>query len=173
MRKVISLSILAVMFSLFTHSAFAEREGCEVLKDGGYTKGLYGLCIAYWSATNSNARDRILENFYKKAEPGEEMPGLGSSVDCPCWTADKLAEASVYGTPVACQINEDRMGLEFAVYGADSYNFLIEDALCFQRNPDGSGPYNTFNEETTDEEIQACRDGLKALVDLDFGGTCP
>ena len=58
MRKLVSLSLLASSFIMFSTTPFAGNvEECEFLKDGDYTKGLYGLCIAYYNAGNDNANE--------------------------------------------------------------------------------------------------------------------
>ncbi len=77
MRKVISLGLLALTFSLFSGQLLAGKiEACELIKKDPAYKGLYGLCNAYWNA-NENARAQILANFEEKAGPGGPgMPGL-------------------------------------------------------------------------------------------------
>ena len=78
---------------------------CDVLVDGNYSKGLYGLCVAYCEAHdvdmlspggNPEELDvpniKILENYRKKMGAGDpDMPCV-QSTQCPCWTAEELAE---------------------------------------------------------------------------------
>ena len=86
MRKTITLGLLALMFSLFASQVSADVEDCEDIK--GEKKGLYGLCIAYWTVTNPKAQEMILANFNKNAgEDGPSMPGL---FGCPCWDLAEL-----------------------------------------------------------------------------------
>ena len=138
MRELISLGALAVLMSVLASSVFGGiEEECEVLKDGA-TKGLYSLCIAYHNAGSSDAMERILNNYNKKAGPGDPpMPGTGDPVPCACWTEENLANAIGFAPAEACQIGTD---LEFAVYGSASsvvVTFFVESTGCFYVAPDG------------------------------------
>ena len=66
MRKLISLGILALLLSMLASPVLADLEDCKDLKEDGITKGLYGLCIAYWNADNGNSQERILANYNQK-----------------------------------------------------------------------------------------------------------
>jgi hypothetical protein len=187
MRKLISLGVLTILLSMLVSPAIAGSvEDCVVLKEDGITKALHGLCIAYWGADNGRSQERILANYRKKmrtVDPGNrnvtgdpDMPGLEDAVECPCWNADKLAEASEKGTPLACGIDNVLTRIDFAIYeyGDLQYQFHADDAACFQRNPDGSGILQFYFLDPTisEEEKMACRDGIHVLVDMDFGGSC-
>ena len=99
MRK----NILKGLFGLFLVSmstlAFAGNvEDCEFLKGDQYSKGLYGLCIAFNNTDNEQARGRIRDNFAKKAvgdDDPEFIPGDEPDVltPCPCWDYSDLAAA--------------------------------------------------------------------------------
>ena len=63
MRKLYRLGMLTILLSLVASPVFAGNEPlCEPLKEGA-SKGLYGLCIAYHNAGNSNARTPNLDKL--------------------------------------------------------------------------------------------------------------
>lgn len=171
MRTSVSVAAalgLALSLGFSAGSAFAGNvEECETLKDG-YTKGLYGLCIAWHNAGSDSARDRILDKYEDKAGPGDPpMPGTEDEVPCPCWDEVGLAEASLNGVPNSCQLTGTESGVEFAIYGANVYQFHVDDAFCFSVFPDGSGNFAAL--PSADAEA-TCRAGIEALVAEDFGG---
>jgi len=188
MRKLVSLGILALLMSVLAGPVVAGVDACDTLKlDKNAPKGLYGLCVAYWSAENGRGQDRVEQLYDRKAiaagyPPG--IPGLVVSpqepdpVSCPCWGADKLAEAYENGTPLSCSINDDEIGIEFVIYGeneeAVSYQFHAEDALCLQKNPDGTGTFQIYDRDTTitEEDKLKCRDGIHVLVEMSFNNSC-
>jgi hypothetical protein len=72
---------------------------CDFLKDAQYTPGLYGLCVAFCEALDSDdfeplgecnvAPMKILENYNKKRGEGDpEMPCLRP--ECPCFSVEDL-----------------------------------------------------------------------------------
>jgi hypothetical protein len=169
MRELISFGALAVLMSVLASSVFGGNvEECEVLKDGA-TKGLYGLCIAYHNAGSSDGKERILNNYNKKAGPDDPpMPGTGDPVPCACWTDKNMTYAIGFADPLTCHIGTV---LEDAVYGENAIVvwFFVDEFRCFYEDPDGMMLVNDLDPEVE----QACRDGIHALVDLDFGGSCP
>ena len=115
MRKLISLGLLAIVLSLVAIPVFAGNElECEPLKDGA-SKGLYGLCIAYHNAENSNAKQKILDNYNKKAgdPPVPPMPGTENErkkvTTCPCLDAIDVVGVGIedWGMTVACFLDDD------------------------------------------------------------------
>jgi hypothetical protein len=98
----------------------AEEDVCDELKYGA-TKGLYGLCVAFCEAQDSECvpdygaedpyagcemRDRrILENYNRKKKDGDpDMPCLPSAGEdpeyaCPCWGQDQLQYFPFYLQP--------------------------------------------------------------------------
>jgi hypothetical protein len=170
MRKLIKLGILAILLSLVASPVIAGNvTDCEVLKADNVSKVLYGLCIAFWNAENANARQRILDNYNKKAT-GDDDPAMPGGQACPCWTDTNIADVIINGTPVLCSVNESDAGLEFAWYDGFTIQFYVMDSFCAHADPfDSTRP--TFG--ITPEEEQACRDDLDFLVDESFGGSCP
>ena len=98
----------------------AEEDVCDELKYSA-TKGLYGLCVAFCEAQDSDCvpdfeadnpyancrmRDRrILDNYNRKKKEGDpDMPCLPSAgedpeVACPCWGQDQLQYYPFYLQP--------------------------------------------------------------------------
>jgi len=168
MRKLYRLGMLTILLSLVASPVFAGNEPlCEPLKDGA-SKGLYGLCIAYHNAENSNAEQKILDNYNKKAGPGDPpMPGTEPEelVSCPCWTTDDMANANIVADPFECQLSVDPV---LAGYGelaevVFSVN-LFGPASCFYFGPSALRSESYLSAE----QEQVCRDGIQALVDEDF-----
>ncbi len=163
MRKLISSGVLAVLLSMLANTVFAGNvEECEALKDGA-SPGLYGLCIAYHNAGSARAQERILNNYNKKAGPGDPpMPGTGG-VPCPCFTSDDLINA---GVPFACAISTSGTGLDLALYEGGVFQFGTDDLGCFNWNL-FTGDFVDLN--TTPEENQACRDIILEAIANDSG----
>jgi len=170
MRKLISLGLLGLIWSLLAGPVVANDENdCDTVIDE--TPGLYGLCIAYHHAGNSNAEDRILINYRRKMEPGDtdllELGGGG--VPCLCWTLDQMANATSHAPAHDCKTGAFP---ESVVYGSASMavvSFVVFSNACFYVGPDGikSLPLSDSN------DIQDCSDGIQALIDEDFDGiTC-
>jgi hypothetical protein len=181
MRKLISLGLLAFLLSVLASPVLAALQDCEDERDN-LTRGLYGLCVAYHNAGNENVRDRILDNFTKKAGPGgPKMPGTElpqqpdpnpQEVACPCWPGEEITNANSYDAPAeACQIGSP---IEFAIYGfgppeAPVVTFHIETGLCIY-----IGPYAARFLPVGSEEELTCRAGIQVLSETeDFNGiTC-
>ena len=54
MRKIFTLFIVFMLFSMFSGAVFAEKfEVCEDIKNNPDYKGLYGLCNAYFNADSA------------------------------------------------------------------------------------------------------------------------
>ena len=185
MSKLISLGILALLLSVFASPVMADGvEDCDnELLDGNYTKGLYGLCIAYWSG--NAGKTKFLEKYNNRMQPGDPtMPGMDRGVDldsCPCWTFDDLAAAKGFADPAICgtDVFGDRT-LDFAEYGGPLPTVLFEAGWiffgavegCVHADPNGGVPAMVDNVIVFPEDIQSCRDGIAALVLEDFGGSC-
>jgi hypothetical protein len=111
MCKLYRLGMLTILLSLVASPVFAGNEPlCDPLKDGA-SKGLYGLCIAYHNAGNTNARQRISDNYDKKAGPGDPpMPGTErKKLTCPCLDAISVVGAGIedWGFAVSCSNDGD------------------------------------------------------------------
>jgi hypothetical protein len=104
--------MLTILLSFLASPVFAGNElECEPLKDGA-SKGLYGLCIAYHNAGNSNARQKIWDNYDKKAVPGDpKMPGTGTerkTATCPCLEDPNVVSIENWGVRVGeCTIDSN------------------------------------------------------------------
>jgi hypothetical protein len=188
MRNVFFPGLLALTLPVLSASVFAGNVAvCEEIKDDPAYKGLYGLCNAYWNETDEAARADILAAFQEKAGTdtgGPGMPGLEPDPDpdpepdpaaCPCWDETHMATASANGTPVGCVTEGGIFGTESALYGTASnpenaYVFYVEYAFCFRTDPLG-GEFKLFefNEAGVEAEV-ACRLGVQALIEMDFGG---
>ena len=176
MRKLVSLGLFALMFSIFSSQVFAGKIAvCEKIKGDPAYKGLYGLCNAYWNAKSEDAREEILANFEKKAgtdpdAPG--MPGLGPDPDffCPCWTEVSFNDVcSLGGTTVA--IYGGDFGL--AMYkGGDSIDefYSTDTANCIY-----SGQFNVGDKlinHLSDGEGLDCRAEIETIATLYASGGC-
>jgi hypothetical protein len=173
MRRIISLGLFALLVSIFSSTVFAGNdEDCVFLKGDDYTKGLYGLCIAYYNAGNDNARDRIAAKFNKNADPGDPTLPLTDEVPCPCWDELHLAEASLNGDPDQCSRSVNGTGTDLAAYtvpptvATGFYLFIANGADCLRQ--DLSGAFFDAPFESTDQE-GTCRAGIQTLVEDDFG----
>jgi len=197
-RKPI-LSIFPVLVTLlFSSVVFAQgKNDCDVLKeDDEAPKGLYGLCIAYYSADTGLGQERIRELYEMRAEGSgyPEIPpgtGRGNSAPCPCWTLDTLALAPTLGDPQKCGTNVNdgitdpaTTSYDFAEYGyiVDAPTVKLQagglfggaahachSAVGFQVALEVVG----FNDVTA-EHIQTCRDEIHALEEdfVEFGIDC-
>lgn len=159
----VALGLLALSLGFSANSAFAGNvEECEVLKDG-YTKGLYGLCIAWHNAGNDNSRERILDNYEKKAGPGDPpMPGTEDEVPCPCWGETELLDA-------ACNRTLTGSGTNFASFDVGLVQFFNFEAQCVYSN------FNTgvtLIQDTNSEQSLTCAAELLALVSGDLDEFC-
>lgn len=183
MRKVITSSVLFMLFSMFSGVAFAGKVAvCEEIKHDPAYKGLYGLCNAYWNA-NETARDRILAQFYKKAGPeGPGMPGLdepeADPVVCPCWAEGQI-DLGVTPDPFSCQVMDT---FAFASYDGGAIQYILGD-----QGPNSCGFIN-FMADPPDflmlpdaltgapapsvEEMEVCAAELLARIAEDFGEDC-
>jgi len=163
MRKLITLGVWALLLTMMNSPVVAGNvDECEVLLDA--SPGLYGLCIAYHNAGNSNAMDKILANYNKKRGPDDPpMPGL-DGVPCPCFNSDDLSNV---GLAFACAISSSGTGLDLAMYGGGLIQFGTDDLGCFSSNFFTS---EFIELNTTAEENKACRDIILEAIDRDFSG---
>ena len=87
MRKLNLLGLLVLLLTLIAVPVYAGNNNgqCDILKSADYTKGLYGLCNAYWNASEKG-KEKVLENYRNKMNEGDpDMPGLEPEV-APAWT---------------------------------------------------------------------------------------
>ena len=175
MRKISLFVLLFLSTAIFSSPVAAKtsdgqvpsEEGvCDVLKEDGVTKGLYGLCVAYCEAEASS--ERVLENYNRKAtENDPAMPCLETVVSCPCWTMEELAGAIEFD-PAFCLQNDN--GQDLSLYGQNDVFFVLdvtdpEAASCFY----GHSANGTVDVQgLTADEVDHCRTGLRAQQALDF-----
>lgn len=124
MRNVITCSILVLLFSLVSGSAFAEDyETCEDFKKDETFKGAYGLCNAYEQADEEGKLD-IFRNWEKKfGTDGPRLPGHPYEeiviLECPCWAG--LTDADI------CLMGNDYTFISYGVGGLLQVNdFLVK-----------------------------------------------
>jgi hypothetical protein len=181
MRKLITSSVLFMLFSMLSGTVFAGKIAvCENIKHDPAYKGLYGLCNAYWNA-DEDAQPVILEQFRRKAgENGPGMPGLepgGEEIPdpvCPCWP-DSQIDIGVTPDYWSCQVTDTYAwasydsGLVQYTLGGDgvnscSYlNYLTSELIIY---PDLNNPV------PTDEEMALCAAQLLERIANDFEGMC-
>ena len=165
MRKLVSLGLFALMFSMFSSQVFAGTiAACEEIKGDPAYQGLYGLCNAYWNAKNDNARDKILANFEKKAgtdDGGPGMPGLEPEmVACPCWDEDDLLDATCNHVLTGPGIGFDGGLIQF---------FNFPTACVYSNFLTGV----VTGRPTDSEESATCAAGIDALVNNSLLDFCP
>ena len=174
MRKLVSLGLLASSFIMFSSSVFAGNvKECEFLKDGDYSKGLYGLCIAYLNTTNAKAQEKILANYRKKAGPDDPvMPGTERQVaPCTCWSADHVADAidDPDNIPLYYSCDASGASMEVANFNGNRMSFFAFPDLCAFVHPEdlvGFTPYESDAAELT------CRAGIHEIVWEIWGDDC-
>jgi len=176
MRKIITSSVLILLFSLFSGQAFAGKvEACELIKHDPAYKGLYGLCNAYWNA-DENAQEKILAKFVKKAGPdGPGMPGLDDPepepIECPCWTEEYMLVAACSHTLTFADTGGP---LEVAQFDFGDLLFLVDDfdlnGSCLYQS--AYDPENSAWLPTTAEENQTCRAAISTLANSDLLDLC-
>lgn len=172
MRKLISLGLLALMFSLISGQVLAGKiQVCEDIKYDPDYKGLYGLCNAYWNADNDTARAAILANFQEKAGPdGPTMPGLKpEEPTCPCWTPESLALAVAGHDGAFCIAS---VGFDNAIYEGNVPQVWAGMTPFVDPNSNTTGTEcrlgtatSSFISETTPGEDEVCRSDVQALQD--------
>jgi len=190
MRKLISLGVLALLLAVLASPVSADADSkviCKELK--GASKGLYGLCVAYWNTEDGNARDKIYENFYKRAGPdGEDMPYPDAKkpevVECPCWSNEDLLRAACTAEYWDSWFSGDGVNLDLVSYDEEKLVFLADGTI------DSSGEIATncsllvsgvgytaiWDSPTDSNQNLECRAGLQVLMDLleeDLSDLCP
>jgi hypothetical protein len=172
-----------MLFSMFSGAALAGKVAvCEEIKHDPAYKGLYGLCNAYWNASNEDARLRILENFYKKAPKGIDMPSpfdpKTKTVVCPCWAEGQIDIGAV-PDPMGCQVTET---FAVALYDGGAIQYILGDQgpnscgfINFMADPpDFLMLPDAFTEAPAPsvEEMEVCAAELLARIAEDFGEDC-
>ena len=171
----------------------AEETVCDPLLADGVTNGLYGLCVAFCEAQDHAAETspitetdlealataapsgKILENYNKKkAETDPPMPCVVVEEPCPCWEADKLANARPpsmnedLGFPNACFAESGFTLIENRESGSVNFQFRVRpDATCAVTNEgqDPNLPAPVVLPLTLEEEA-ACRASIIAHAQI-------
>ena len=187
MRKLFSLGVLALLLSVLSSPVVAAVEDCETLKGDGGSKGLYGMCIAYWNAVKNHddggLKSRSVEdsnrfldkyNAIRDRVGGPEMPGLSSSpnLECACWSYLTFEEAqfgvfsAFYGgSPIFFETLEfyDESGIKIRGFAVGAFNNSCIhtnsiDGLAFRIDVPAAG--------LSDEETLQCQAELQILSEL-------
>jgi hypothetical protein len=115
MRKLVSLGLLALIFSMISSHSFASNvEACNPLKKA--QKGLHGLCVA-WHNADDKQKLKIEAKFADRATYSLLdflFPDSESDFVCPCW--DTAVSAAFI-----CSLGEPPM----AFFASDYFNLLI------------------------------------------------
>lgn len=177
MRKVISLGLLALMFSLLSGQVFAGNiEECNYLKDKNhddYAPGLYGLCVA-WHNADEDAAVALAEKFLDRAGfkvPGSEVvPDTKNEPDfyCPCWTEISFSDVCSLGVPTLAMPAGSSFFVVYSDETPDEF-FSSDSANCIY-----SGQFNVGEEVLTDlgEPGLDCRAEVEAIASLLVDGGC-
>lgn len=173
MRKIFTLFIVFMLFSMFSGAVFAGQiDVCEDIKNDPAYKGLYGLCNAYWNADSDEARESILKAFKKKADPlGVTMPGL-VSMACPCWTGLTDEQVCAMGDADYTDFGEGVGGILYLeVAGSGMANALAAfgNYCAHTLYQDGELPlYLEDNRELSNSEAIDCVAELEVMAMPDF-----
>jgi len=177
MRKLFSLGVLALLLSVLSSPVVAAVEDCETLKGGGGSKGLYGMCIAYWNSVSnhddSGLQSRSVEesnrfldryNAIRKRVGGPEMPGLSLTMDCPCWSHLTPDEAVIGAVVAFCALGTELSFDTFVVLD-DSYAplrlFLADNHSCTYSGLDRESRLGFPHSDTKSGPL--CRDEIEDL----------
>lgn len=179
MRKVISLGLLALMFSLLSGQVFAGNiEECNYLKDKNhpdYAPGLYGLCVA-WHNADENAADALADKFFDRAGfavPGSEVvPDPNNEPDfyCPCWTEISFSDICSLGNTTLAFI-AGSMGVVTYInegQGIDEF-FSTDSSNCNYRGQFNVGDVTLLN--LGDSGLD-CRAEIETIASLFISGGC-
>ena len=189
------LSLLFISLSMFGLTALAQtpdgetpaNEGvCDALQADGTTKGLYGLCVAFCEAQDSEAildeatgevtfaasshpsNPKLLANYNKrKTATDPDMPCVIKTSACPCFTADDLNNIG-HGPLQVCDSTAVRADIIGWTQGSHSPPGTPLTRQVVRAIPTNNGlecfssyfgPEPRFNirQVVTDDEFAACR----------------
>ena len=183
MRKLYVIAVMAGCLSVLGNPAIAAVEDCEELKGNGGTKGLYGMCVAYWNSVanqgNGGSETRVGQednrfldkyNEIRDRVGGPPMPGLDDSLllECACWsymTIDQALEgvfvATNGGLPGVFELLffDDENSNPLRDFGYGSF-----DNSCVHMNT--SPVMQVKAGGLTDEELWTCQAELQVLAEL-------
>ena len=166
MRKFITFAFLFMLFSMVSGSVFAGKyEDCVDFKGD---KRLYGLCNAYQNALFNEDEDAmadIFRNWEKYVdENGEpQLPNHDyGSVECPCWTAEILADATAGKQGVFCASSATHDEANYFNNAPFFEAGLFDEASGYCVMELG---YASVALLISAEEAQLCRAGVQVLQD--------
>ncbi len=188
MRKLFSLGVLALLLSVLSSPVVAAVEDCEVLKGDGGSKGLYGMCVAYWNsvsnyddsglqASSVEDNNRFLDkyNAIRNRVGGPEMPGLSSSpnLECACWSyltfdeaQDGVVSAVYGGSPIFFETLEfyGESDIKIRGFAVGAFN-----NSCIHTNSINGLPFRIDVPPAglSDDETLQCQAELQILSELD------
>ena len=190
MHKIISLGLLALSLFLISNTAFSDVSDCDdvLIEQENAPKGLYGLCVAYWSSDNGRGRARIEELYKHRAEAAgysTVIPGTGVGVPllpCPCWDTIDLVEAITddSGNVKSCGSSVDSSGNKFDFfyvgensssssrkYKFESGVFMPSILYCDFTGPNSAYDFqfSGFNDFTI-KDMEACSDQIRAIEEF-------
>ena len=172
MRKLLTSSILILMFSLFSGAVLAGDKGvCDENEYGGkkalQKAGVYGLCVAYQNADDAD-KPAIADKFFERF--GDVVPGLIPEQDffCPCFESLDFEKLCSYGEPDDYLIYEGEVDEQVFVAGlvffypenGDFIGFDTYEANCSFGHMDAQ-----FN--VLDEVYRSVQDGNPLIQDGD------
>jgi hypothetical protein len=187
MRKLISLSLMVLLFSLFSVPAFAgNAEDCNYLKDKkhpDYAPGLYGLCVA-WHNADEKAADALADKFFNRAGfpvPGSEEPNSESQFDCPCWDEVEFSAVCELGQPSSLVLDMESgvvtavTFIDFATFTAELFG--TEEANCGHVIQDlmsqGDPLFEDIQNNLSPDEALDCQAELDIIAEIHLNNECP
>ncbi len=153
----------------------ANENVCDPLF--GATPGLYGLCVAYCEAQDSDFEGAIsaqcrapnppiLSNYDRRKKAGDpDMPCIQTETACPCWTSEELAQLDNGTDPLSSCVDSivtsvsQVFPIQIAASLAETGVEPNVNRSCTYFEFDGVAiTSRTFN--VTAEEADACRQQL-------------
>jgi hypothetical protein len=170
----------------------ADAGVCDGLRDGNFTKGLYGLCVAYCEAQDctfddtgelpescSSSDDRILESYNRmKSESDPDMPCVATQTACPCWEPEDLQAAGSFDGAIGFCFNDPDGVQAIYLFGPSSETQIYSVPSIFSQDPNTCLNFDNVNNPLPIQlEIDAvaneeCRRQLVEEINARFGGVC-
>ena len=170
----------------------ADAGVCDELRDGNFTKGLYGLCVAYCEAQDcafgdtgelpescSSSDDRILGTYNRmKSESDPDMPCVATQTACPCWEPEDLQSAGGFDGGSRWCFNDPDGFQAMYFFGPSSETQIYSVPSPFADDPNTCLNMDTVNNPLPIQlEIDAvaneeCRRQLVEEINARFGGNC-
>jgi hypothetical protein len=191
MRKLITSSVIILLFAMFSGSVFAGKHAvCEDFKK---SKRFYGLCNAYQNALaheDLEAATNIFQNWskfvdeygdpqlpnhaYEDELPSEDdpLPGEEQVPECPCWSIEDMRVA-------ACNYKQMDDALVYPGFGAfvqyDDGEVVFKtmaDTEPFCAYQDYYSSIQTGDVLISHEQYRTCEAGIDLMVNGDLTEFC-